>query len=810
MSTNDLAQFRVDPWKLVETELDLARLAQTESLFALSNGHLGLRGNLDEGDPNGVPGTYLNGVHEVRPLPYAETAYGNPEAGETVLNVTDGKLFRLLVGDELFDVRYGELLEHERELDLRAGVLHRRVHWRSPIGQEVRIRSTRLVSLSQRGAAAILYEVEPVGASARLVIQSELVANENGQREATDDPRAAAVLHDPLVPEERYEHDDMILLVHRTKGSGLRIGAAMDHEVEGPEGTAVEVETSPNVGRVAIAADVPAGGCLRVLKYLAYGWSAERSLPSVRAQVRGSLAEARHTGWDGLLDEQRAYLDAFWERADVEVEGDAELQQAVRFALFHVLQASARGERRAIPAKGLTGAGYDGHAFWDTESFVLPVLTYIVPVAAADALAWRFTTLDLARERAHQLGLAGAAFPWRTIAGRECSGYWPAGTAAFHIGADIADAVVRYQRAVEDPYFEEHIGLPLLVETARLWSSLGHHDVEGAFRIPGVTGPDEYSALADDNVYTNLMAQRNLDAAADAVQVHAESAAELGVEPEEVEAWRRAAAAMFIPYDDRLDVHPQADEFTDHDVWDFERTPSENHPLMLHYPYFSLYRKQVVKQADLVLALYTCGDRFSDDEKARDFAYYEAITVRDSSLSACIQAIVAAETGHLELGYDYLGEAAFMDLHDLAHNTRDGLHIASLAGSWLAVVAGFGGLRDHGGTLRFAPRLPDELRRIVFRVTWRGSRLRVEVRGDEATYALESGDPIEILHHGEPVTVAVGGPQTRAIPAAPARERPRQPPGREPRRRRALAPGPGDEPAQPGGPEPTGIITHTG
>jgi alpha,alpha-trehalose phosphorylase len=788
------ASFAVEPWVLRETELNLDVLAQSESLFALANGHIGLRGNLDEGDPNGVPGTYLNGFHEIRPLPYAETAYGNPEAGETLLGVTDGKLIRLLVDDELFDVRYGELIEHERVLDFRAGVLRRRVHWRSPAGGEVRVTSTRIVSLAQRGTAAILYEVEPVHGDARLVVQSELVANQDGQAPAgADDPRAAARVTNSLVGEERYEHDELVLLVHRARTSGLRMSAAMDHEVDGPDGASIDVEAGIDVGRVTVAADVPRGEKLRILKYLAYGWSAHRSVASVRAQVRGSIAEARHTGFDGLCAAQREVLDGFWARADVEIEGDTELQQAVRFCLFHVLQSGARAERRAIAAKGLTGAGYDGHAFWDTESFVLPVLTYTAPDAARDALRWRHGTLELAYERARQLGLGGAAFPWRTIAGRECSGYWPASTSAFHVNADIADAVVRYQAATGDAEFARTTGLDLLVATARLWRSVGHHDVGGGFRIDGVTGPDEYSAIADNNVYTNLMAKRNLVAAVDAAAAHPHEAHALGVDAEETAAWRDAAEDIVVPWDERLGVHCQADNFTNHAIWDFAATPPEKYPLLLHAPYFDLYRKQVVKQADLVLALWTCGDEFTPEEKQRDFEYYEALTVRDSSLSACAQSVVAAETGHVDLAYDYLGEAAFVDLHDLNHNTRDGLHMASLAGCWLALVCGLGGFRDHPGTVAFAPRLPEPIGRLRFRLALRGRSLVVDVEAREATYRLEAGEALEIVHHGETVEVRAGEALTRPIPPAPRRDRPRQPAGREPRRRAPDRPGPARE-----------------
>ena len=530
------------------------------------------------------------------------------------------------------------------------------------------------------------------------------------------------------------------------------------------------------------------------MKLLAYGWSSQRSLPSVRDQVEAALASAKRSGWDGLADGQREYLDEFWERADVVIEGDAELQQAVRFALFHTLQSGARAEQRAIPAKGLTGSGYDGHTFWDTEAFVLPVLTYTAPDAARDALRWRHATLDLARARAEVLGLEGASFPWRTIRGQECSGYWPAGTAGFHINAGVADAVIRYMNATGDPDFEREVGLELLVETARLWRSLGHHDTHGRFRIDGVTGPDEYSAIADNNVYTNLMAQRNLRGAAAAVERRPDRARELGIDPEETAGWRDAADAMLIPYDAELEVHPQADEFTEHAVWDFAGTSEEQYPLMLHFPYFDLYRKQVVKQADLVMALFVRGDAFTAEEKMRDFEYYEALTVRDSSLSACIQAVVAAEVGHLDLAYDYFAEAALLDLGDIHHNTRDGVHLASLAGAWIAAVCGFGGMRDHEGSLGFTPRLPGSLDRLAFRVCFAGRRLQVEVGHHEARYRLLEGEPLEVTHHGESITVTRGDAVSLPIPEAATGPPPSQPPGRAPARRRPTDRGSPPEP----------------
>ncbi|CAL9663031.1 putative glycosyl hydrolase [Streptomyces sp. enrichment culture] len=778
--------YAVEPWTVRERTLDLGLLAQSESVFALSNGHVGWRGNLDEGEPHGLPGSYLNGVHELHPLPYAEAGYGYPESGQTVIDVTNGKVLRLLVDDEPFDLRHGRLVHHERTLDLRRGVLERVCEWTSPAGSTVRVRSTRLVSLTQRAIAAVAYEVEPVDRRTRVVVQSELVANESLPG-PDGDPRAARALKSPLEPEEDFAKGHRLRLVHRTRRSGLRVAVAADHVVDGPERTATGCESNEDVARLTVTSVLEPGQRLRVEKLVAHGWSGARSRPAMSDQVEAALAAAGHSGWQGLLDEQRAHLDEFWDRADVEVDGDEEIQQAVRFALFHVLQAGARAEGRAIPAKGLTGSGYDGHAFWDTEVFVLPLLICTVPGAAAEALRWRWSTLPAARERTAQLGLRGAAFPWRTIEGSEGSAYWPAGTAAFHVNADIADAVVRYVQATGDERFEHDTGVELLVETARLWRSLGHHDDRGAFHLDGVTGPDEYSAVADDNTYTNLMARANLLAAADACKRHPDRAAELGVGEEESAGWRDAAEAVHIPRNDELGVHEQHSGFTRYQRWDFAGTRPEQYPLMLHFPYFDLYRKQVVKQADLVLAMHTCAgwfEEFSDEEQiARNFAYYEPLTVRDSSLSACVQAVLAARTGHLELAHAYTAEAALMDLADLEHNTRDGLHIASLAGTWTALVAGFGGMRWDDGGLRFAPRLPPRLRRLAFTLRFLGRCLRVEITADRARYTLRSGPPLTVRHHGTELTVREEAPVERPLPPTEPRPAPEQPPHRAPRPR---------------------------
>ncbi|MEU8614405.1 glycosyl hydrolase family 65 protein [Actinoplanes sp. NPDC048791] len=749
-----------EPWCVRETglsedSLSTAGLRHAESLFALANGHIGLRGNLDENEPQGMPGSYLNSFFELRDLQHAEAGYGYPELSETIVNAPNGKLIALCVDDEPFDVRTGELVSHERVLDLRAGTLRREVAWVSPAGTAVRIVSTRLVSFPHPSVAAIRYEVT-AGPGVRLRVESDLLANEE-QPEQRDDPRAATTLHNALRP---VRHSDDVL-EHRTRRSDLAVAAAVSHHTTGTR----TVTSEPDRIRCTITGE----GTLRVDKFLAYAWGAEASADRARQDRDAAVS----LGFDALVADQRAYLDEFWAAADVELDGDPEVQQAVRFGLFHVLQAGAQAGPHPIAAKGLTGNGYDGHTLWDTESFVLPVLTYTHPACVGLALRWRHGTLEAARDRARELRLAGATYPWRTISGAECSGYWPAGTAALHVNADIADAVLRYAAASGDDDFLAGAGLEILVETARLWCRVAHVADDGEWHIAGVTGPDEYTALMDDNVFTNLMARHNLRGAAEACARFPAQAHDLDVGADELAAWREVADHLHLPWSEVRQVHEQAAGFTRLQEWDFAQTKDDDYPLMMHFPYLDLYRKQVIKQADVVLAMALRSDAFTAEEKSRNFAYYEARTVRDSSLSAPAQAVLAAETGHLELAHDYLAEAALLDLRAGGESSGDGLHIAACAGSWIALVMGFGGLRDHGGRLSFAPRLPEHLPRMCFRLRWRESSLRVTVTPAEATYEV-SGPPVEITHHGETLTVD-GDPVTRPIPRVEERAAPTSP-----------------------------------
>ncbi|MFJ4046026.1 glycoside hydrolase family 65 protein [Microbacterium sp. NPDC089987] len=758
--------------------------AHRESVFSLSNGHIGWRGTLDEGDPSAAAGSYLNGVFEEHPMPYAEDGYGYPEHGQTVMHVPDGKVIRLIVDDEPFDIRTGALVEHRQHLDLRTGILHREATWTSPAGRTVTIASQRLVSFTHRSIAAVRYEVTAGDAAVEVTLLSEIIADEP-LPEVHSDPRVMDALRDPFEPVSHHGAGGRATLVQRTRRSRIAVAVAADHLVTASQANAPEphTEVTADLARTTMRARLEPGESIGLVKCVGHEWSPALDDVALRDRAEAAVQSAIEIGWDGLVDEQRQYLDEFWGRADVMIEGAERLQQSARFSLFQVLQSAARAEVRSIPGKGLTGVGYEGHTFWDAETFVLPVLTYTAPHAARDALLWRHSTLDHARSRAEQLHLAGAAFPWRTIDGRECSGYWPAGTVAFHVNADIAAAVVRYVRATGDEDFEREKGVEILIETARLWCTLGRWDDDGAFHIDGVTGPDEYSALVDDNFFTNLMAQRNLRAAADASRRHRDPASALGVTPEEIARWTTTADAMAFPWDAARGIPEQSAGFNAKERWDFEGTRDDQYPLQSHFPYFDLYRKQVVKQADLVLALQIAPDAFTPEETARAFAYYDELTVRDSSLSASVQSTVAARVGQLDLAMDYFAEAATIDLDDLQDDVDEGLHVAAHAGVWNALVCGFGGMRDDGEMLRFAPRVAPPMTAFSFGMLVRGRTLRVEVQRDAVTYRLADGPALGIRHFDEEITLEAGQPRRLDIPALPdPGPRPSQPRGREPRR----------------------------
>ncbi len=754
-----------DPWRLVEHEFGPDHIEQTETLFALSNGYLGIRGALEEGAPTYRPATLLNGFHETWPIVYPEAAHGFATTGQTIVPVPDGTAVRLFVDEEPVTCENTDVRSFERALDMRRGVLERTVVFQLADGRRFRVRSERFVSFAQRHLACLRYEITALDRPGRLVVSSELLTPVDAVGEdLTLDPRQTRRLAGALVPGPERAEGLRVIRTYRTAESGLTVAAGMDHEVDGG---AVHVGTRVDAERARVVFDVDAqvGITVGVTKWLAYHYGKD-SAPDLVNRAGMTMHRARAAGRAAALEAHEQWVADFWDRSEIVWDGARGAQQAIHLNQFTLLQASLRSEGHGVPSKGLTGTGYEGHYFWDTEAYLLPFLTHTSPRVARSLLMHRVRMLPAARARAREVGCDGALFPWRTIDGQEASAYYAAGTAQYHIDADVAYALAQYVEVTGDTDLMVRHGVELLVETARMWAGLGFFSErrDGRFVLLKVTGPDEYSTVVDNNLYTNLMAAENLRMAADAVAwLRAEHPRDLqrltqrvGLRDDEEATWRRAAERMYVPFDPKAGVHLQDDRFLEQLPWDFAGTPADRYPLLLHFHPLVIYRHQVIKQADVVLATVLLPERFSREERRRIFEYYDPLTTGDSSLSECIQAIAAADVGKYRTAEEYLVDAAAVDIADRAGNLRDGVHVASAGGAWMAVVQGFAGYRWRG--TRFAPMLPTRARRLCFPLQVRGSVLEVDIRPDVVTYAVRSGPPVTAWHHDEQFTVTAGAP----------------------------------------------------
>jgi alpha,alpha-trehalose phosphorylase len=760
-----------EEWRLVEKAFAPAFVPQMETLFALSNGYLGIRGAFEERAPVYQADSFVNGFHETWPIVYGEEAYGFAKTGQTMLHLVDARLIRLFVDDEPLHLPTARLGEYERAVDFRTGTLDRDLVWETPAGKHVRVRSRRLVSLEHRHLAAISYEVTLLDAPAPVALSSEMAYTPPGQSGDWDPRKTRSFEARPLVPAHHQAGGRRLLLAHRTPRSGMRVACGVDHVFETRSHWEERSECSEDAARLVFTVDGQPGETIHLVKYIAYHTSRSAPVEDLCARAERTLDRAREDGFAALEKSQRSFLDTFWRRADIEVQGYVAVQQVLRWNIFQLMQASARAEGAGIGARGQTGETYEGHYFWDTEIYVLPFLLYTEPRIALNLLRFRHSMLDKARERAREVGERGALFPWRTINGEEASAYYAAGTAQYHINADIAHAIRQYARVTADRQFLHGPGVEMLVETARMWRSLGFFSERkgGRFEIHAVTGPDEYTTVVNNNTFTNLMARENLRYASEVVEAlkkddpdaYEHLAHKTKLETDEPGEWARAAERMHVPYDEELGINPQDDRFLRRERWDFEGTPPERYPLLLHFHPLVIYRHQVIKQADVVLAMFLLNDEFSLEEKRRNFEYYYPLTTGDSSLSACIQAIIAMEIGAREKAWRYLRHAAMVDLADLGGNVRDGVHIASIGGTWLAVVYGVMGFRDHADVPLFRPQAPAREIRVRLRLTFGPSLLEIQTSREGVRYELVEGEALRIRHHDEVLELKSGEPVTR-------------------------------------------------
>ena len=746
--------YEVSPWKIIEEGYHPESNYLDETVFALGNGNIGTRGTFEEGydGPMGttMEGTYLNGFFERVPIHYDETAYGYATHTETMLNIPNGKLIQVHLEDEVLSLFTGTLESYRRELDLKEGILRRYMRWVSPAGRIVHIETERMVSLADDRLMLIRYAITPVNFSGKITLTSMLNGHVHNQT-AENDPRIGTSLRgQTLKLQDIHQEEDCSQLLQITTYSKMQVLSAISHKIESDQPVTKEQTTHGQTAEHRYSFTASQGVRFGITKAVAYIRSDRTGDGDLWLMSRELLERALQHGWSHYHLLQRTILDDFWLHCDVEIEGDDVLQQGIRFNLFHLFQSAGKDGKTNIGAKGITGEGYQGHYFWDSEIYVLPFFTFTQPWVARKLLQYRYSTLDKARERAWTLfRKPGALYPWRTITGIECSSYFPAGTAQYHINADIVHAIKQFMEVTGDREFLYDFGAEMVLETARIWLLIGtfSESHNGAFCINTVTGPDEYSAMVNNNYYTNAMAKQHLHYAAvifdelheQAPDVMDRICRKIKLSSEEVKKWRKAAEAMYLPKDETLQIHPQDDSFLGKAPWPFHETPEEHYPLLLHYHPLDIYRHQVCKQADVVLAMYLLHDQFTKEEKQANLHYYEPLTTHDSSLSTCVFGILAAETGDRQKAFEYFKATARLDLDDTHSNAHHGIHTASMAGTWLSLVAGFAGLRMEGDLPVFSPMLPEKWSYYRFRLRYRGQCISMKVERDQVTTQLLEG-----------------------------------------------------------------------
>ena len=771
MNTDKTPIYPIQVWDVTEENFDIKNNYRNETTFALSNGYIGTRGTYEEAYDfdidTGLEGNFVNGFYESEYIRYGEANFGSPLLSQSLLNLPNLKETHVILDGEEFSMMMGRVSEYARILHMKDGILERRLVWTSPQGKKTKIEIKRLVSFAKKNIMTIRYQVTPLNYSGTIEFISKLQGNVENHTRKTNPIVDYGPFGRKLSPEKIVTDCDEIYYQGKTEISKLTIACGSSHNVslEACDNKNIlwESQVDELEAIVRTAMEVAQGEQICLDKYMVYTSSLDFPVEQLETFVKKLLKEAKNEGYLYFEETQKAYMNSFWKTAQIEIKGNDELQQGLHFNLFHILQSAGRDGRTGMGAKGLSGEGYEGHYFWDTEMYVLPVLIYTDPDVAKKLLDYRYGTLDQARARARILGhMKGALYPWRTINGEEASTYYPLGTAQYHINADISYALSLYIQVTQDMEYLEKKGAEILIETARVWADVGSFAEckDGKYCICSVTGPDEYNVLVDNNFYTNLMARENLKDAVKAVAYLKNNApkelerlkVKLEFDETELTLWNKIIDNMYFPFDEKLEVYPMDDGFMMRKPWDESKIPPEKRAWLYenYHPLF-IMRHRMSKQADAILGMYLHSHLFTEEEIKRNYDFYQKVTLHHSSLSTCIFGIVACDIGYLDEAYTYFSQSARMDLDDYHNNFYAGIHAANMAGTWQAIVNGFGGMRCQEGVLRFKPQIPKEWEEYKFRIKYQNVLMEVAVRKEEAKFEIIEGKAIEFCVYGEKI-----------------------------------------------------------
>ncbi|WP_203640495.1 glycoside hydrolase family 65 protein [Levilactobacillus andaensis] len=693
-----------------------------ETVFSLANGHFGVRAN-DPISGNPITGTLINGFYETAPITYGEGGVGYAQKHQTILNLPDLRHLNVATNT---GHRFSESTRTAVDLDLTTGTLDEEYELKTQQGETIQMAVKSVIGQNQVNFWGVSYSFVAGNYAGGLLVSKAIAVPAEAEAIPSADPRKTRMAGLPIC-ETEFINQRLQRYHVKTRTTKQAVTAFLGM-------------LTPNAKLLQQPLDL-GDRQAHTLEYEAYvGEVGEQNTIDPAAQFMISSLSA-------LIADSRDFWQGVWHRSEVTVGGNDELNLAIHYNIFQLNQAAGRDGRTNIAAKGLSGSGYEGHYFWDTEMYMLPYFTYTNQPMARQLLYYRYQTLPKARARAREMGVTkGALFAWRTINGEEASAYFPAGTAQYHIDADIAYAVGKYYEITRDLDFILQCGFEMVLETARFWENFGAWHQIGAssrFEFHTVTGPDEYTALVNNNYYTNRLAKHNFELigylANEIRQRYPNKLADFGIGPADLEKFQKLADHVYLPYSADLQINEQDDSFLSKPRWPADKSTPENFPLLLHYHPLTIYRYQVAKQADTLLADYLFPEDLSVDQLKREYDYYEGVTTHDSSLSRSIFSILAARMGDPEKAYKYFMDTARMDLVNLQKNTADGLHLANLGGSWLALVAGFSGFYVQDEVVHFANHLPKEISRLTYRMKIAASVLEIDLSADKTSVSVISG-----------------------------------------------------------------------
>ena len=773
MDTDKRPIYPIQVWDITETEFDIKNNYRNETTFALSNGYIGTRGTFEEAYDfdidTGLEGNFVNGFYESEKIRYGEANFGSPLLSQSLLNLPNLKETHVILADEKFDMMDGTVEEYERVLHMKEGILERKLIWTSPKGKKTRIQILRLVSFARKNIMLISYRVTPLNYSGEIQFVSKMQTDVENHTRKTNPIVDYGPFGRRLDPDKMWAKNNKMYYEGTTKGSQLTMACGSSHVLWKNNDLIKELSWQKDIkemmAEISVSVECEQGTTVKLDKFICYSTALDMGKNELETFVNKELEAAETDGGLYLEKYQKEYMESFWKIADVEIKGNEAVQQGIHFNLYHIIQAAGRDGHTGMGAKGLSGEGYEGHYFWDTEMYVLPVLIYTEPEVAKKLLDYRYGTLDQARERARILGhMKGALYPWRTINGKEASTYFPLGTAQYHINADIAYAFKLYLDITGDDQYLIDRAAEVLVETARVWADVGcfAECKDNKYCICSVTGPDEYNAIVDNNFYTNLMARENIRSAMWALDrmksldedAYNKLVEKLELEDEELEYWERIINNMYFPFDEKLQIYPQDDGFMMRKPWDESKIPEEKRHLLYenYHPLF-VYRQKMSKQADAILGMLLHSNFFTEEELKRNYDFYQTVTLHHSSLSTCIFGILASQIGYDEEAYKYFSQSARMDLDDMHDNFYAGIHAANMAGTWQGIVFGFAGVRSNTGELTIHPKLPEQWKSYEFCVEYHGSDMRIKIEQGKVTYKLLNQVPITFKSNHEPITL---------------------------------------------------------